>query len=530
MGTSKGFLARHFNAGAQGGLATFIRQKLGALGLALPVIFAGNAVATPAQAPDVPVAAPPVTAHAIRVDTLNRAYGRVGPHDQIIFIDRDDIANRMARMPRGVTRETALEKAVGDYILERSGYRLPEGYATAIAEGISGGGGLAVPVPGADTQQTGRGAMCVVVGHNPDVTGERYQNMIMGLYQGLHDDLLERTPRQSMPAEAVSKMTDYHEMGHCVDRKYLPRFLTEPNISYQVDLEVNTYHQAEAFAETFGALMLARDGYANVAGIRADQRLISIATNGYILSQMAGWDTPEKYIGYIYALHEVLWDTQRTIDDIGVDGLSRLSVEQIRELAYTITERNKMFTPGSEHAVTFLLENKFNLDVWETLRQEFPHLEPRYQIALRVRDDITQAFIRMYGPDIFDPARSVGDQLARELRPEMFESAPRDPDRIRADVDRIAEVLRRDIDGADDPELQIVLNAMREKERLRGLLNDPARDAQARAQAMVDLALMTDVMRMEILASRKARHTLVSHDNRTRLMAPVVAIAAPLPL
>jgi hypothetical protein len=524
LGRPQGFLARQFNAASQNRAFVFIRKKLAVLTLALPMLALSSAFASPADVPAAPEAGP-LTTHSHNVDDLNRRFGKAGPHNQILFIDRDDIARRMAQMPRGTARETALQKAVEDYVLERTGLRLPESFSDTIAQGIIGGGGQSLSI--AFQRAAGAGSLCMVTGQNPDLSAKAYQQGIMGLYEGIHDDFRNRPMLRQLSPEVSEKFTDYHELGHCMDDRYIMTFLKNPDSRNDPETLINMTHQGEAFAEVFATLMLAREGHADVAGIRADQRLISIATNGYLATQLSAGDDFAKYIGFVYALHEVLWDAQREIERLGSAGLTAMSPQDVVRLAQQITERNVMSKPGSDHAVTFLLENKFKLDVWETLRQDFPHIEERYQTALRVRDHIAQAFIRMFGAESFDPARPVYEQLTREITLGMGQKP--DPEKRQRDIARVAATLRLDSGRHDDPEMQIILNAARAKEDLRRSLNDLSVPENLRAQAMADLILMADAMREAILALRQERLPLPSMDNHVRLMVPVMPPPGPWP-
>ena len=501
-----------------------LRKKLAALALALPLLSLTPAFATPAQTPRTPEATPSTT-HSLIVADFNRRFAKAGPHRQILFMDRDDIGRRMAQMPRGVTRDTALPKAVQDYVLERTGQRLPEEYAAAIGSGLDSGGGQALPV--AIDDKGGGGSICIITGQNPDMSGRAYQQRIMGLDAGLYDDFRTRPMLRQLPPDISAAFTDYHELGHCMDNYYIKAFLDHPELRHDLENAIAITHKGEAFGEIFAALMLARDGEMNVAGIRADHRLVGMATTGSVLAQAAGWEDLAKYAGFIYALQDVLWDAQREIDRLGPEKIRAMSPQEIAVLAHQITERDLMSAPGTDHAVTYLLQNKFNLAVWEKLGQDVPHIAERYTLALRVRDHIAQAFLRVFGAEAFDASRPVYQQLARDLPP--GEPAPQTPDaeQSRRAVSRMAETLRHNTGRHDDPEMQIMLNAAREKESLRLMLNDAALTAAARQQAMTALALMPEAMRMAVLTLRQNRQSIPSIDNHVRLMIPLQPAIAP---
>lgn len=517
MGRSQGFLVRRFEAVRQNHVFILTGGKPVILGLALPLLSLVPAFATPARAPDAPETGL-LTTYSRGIHDLNRRFGKAGAHNQILFIDRDEVIRRMAQMPRGVARGIALQKAVQDYVLERSGIRLPESFSDAVVLGIGGGGGQSLTI--ALQGKAGPGSLCMVTGNNPDLSAKAYQQNLMGLIEGFYDDFRSLPMLRQLSPEVSEKFNDYHELGHCMDKHYITAFLNDPDARQDTAREINLRHQSEAVAEVFAALMLARDGHTDVAGIRADQRLIYVATTGYLMTQMAGLDQFSKYVGFVYALHEVLWDAQREIDRVGPDALSTMSPQEIADLAYRITERDALGVAGADHTVKDLLEGRFKLDVWETLRKNSPDAEERYRVALRVRDHISESFVRMFGAEAFDPFLPVHETLARELTPGLRGNAP-DAEKIQRDIIRIAESLRQGSARHDDPEMQIVLNAAREKERLRGRLNDPTLPEDTRAREMADLVLMADAMRMAITTLRQERSAVPSRDNHVRLIVPM---------
>src|SRR5690606_7572941 len=125
-------------------------------------------------------------------------------------------------------------------------------------------------------------------GQNADLTPRAQEGRIIGLIPRLHTDLAKLPFLRTLPPDVMKRYTDYHELGHCMDTYYLDKAGFDP--MQNIDLWIEMRHQAEVYGEVFATLMLARDGVNNVAGIRADHRLASIALNGTFLVQMAQGD------------------------------------------------------------------------------------------------------------------------------------------------------------------------------------------------------------------------------------------------
>lgn len=500
MGPSKGFLARHFHAASQNGFLHFFRKKLAAMGMALPLLAlpAGGAFAQPESAPPSDHDGPQTQYSQVVQDYNSHFAASSAVYRQILYIDRDDIALRVAMMPGGMSESAAMTKAVEDYVFEKSGFRLDAPYIALVVEAMNAGAGQALPTP--YKSKDGDGAICLITGHNPDVAVKEQQQRIMGLYPGVHEDFRKRPVQRNLTPDVMKRFTDYHELGHCMDQHYLPVFRSDSNARYDFNRQLDLTHQSETYAEIFATLMLARDGEADIAAIRADHRLVSMATNGYLLAQMAGWDQIEKFVGYIYALHEGLWETQREIDRIGRDKIRAMTPQDLADIAYQVAEKDAMRRKGADFAVTYLLEHKFDLSGWEGLRHEVPHIEAAYQIAVQVREQIVQAFVRTFGADVFDRSRPAHTQIVRDVPPEY--SVARDAAAVASARDRMTQTLLDAAGGPGARDVDILRASAREKERLRAIIDSQTRSEGERAQAMLDLFVMSDAMRQAVTALR----------------------------
>lgn len=392
MGVAKGFLSRHFKKAAIGALAPLLLLSTSTL-------------------QDNPPDAPALTAHSISMGAHNQKFSAASPFDYTFFLDRDQIQARAAAADPALKYEDAMIVGLRSYLLDQSGIALNEGTLKNIVGslGVSAGQANNRQFKGIE-ERTGRevtGRACFINPQDPDMTSRSIRNLVMG-FNGSHGDLATKPVRRDMSPEVLRRFNEYHELGHCMNEEYLQALFKISPTPENAPRIARLKHASETRADVFAALMLARDGVNNVAGIRADHRLAGVALTGYQIAKYKGWDTADSYSGYKYAVHEALWNTQRVIDRIGIGNIKKMSPQELAQLAKNIVDHEALNTPDAGRAVTALLKSRFDLD---KMKADYPDLRGQFNVAARVRQQVADAFIRLYGPDVIDPNRPVFDQL-----------------------------------------------------------------------------------------------------------------------
>jgi len=404
----KGFLSKHF--------------KKAAVAVLAPVLLLSTSTLNDNTPPE-----PAMTAHSVRMDNYNSKFSAASPFDYTFFLDRDQIQARAAALDPALTYEDAMIKGLRAHLLEQSGIILSEATLKGVVGslGVSAGQANNREFKGID-KKTGRvveGRACFINPQDPDRPSRTIRNLIMG-FNTSHGDLATKPLRRDMTPEVLRRFNEYHELGHCMNREYIDQlFAIKPTPENAPRLAL-LKHESETRADVFAALMLARDGVNNVAAIRADHRLIAIATTGYQIAKQKGWDTADAYAGYKYAVHEALWDTQRTIDRIGIGTIKKMTPQQIAALTKEIVDRESLNTPEAGRVVTALLKSRFDLQKMEA---DYPALRDQRDLAVRVRGQISDAFNRVYGPDAFDPNRPIFVQIPLDGGKEASAPKPAQP-------------------------------------------------------------------------------------------------------
>ncbi|MCO4794074.1 MAG: hypothetical protein KC493_10195 [Bacteriovoracaceae bacterium] len=136
--------------------------------------------------------------------------------------------------------------------------------------------------------------------------------------------------------EEMKKFSLYHELGHCMDKTFMPDLLNSHDDSHGV-------HKSEAFAETAGLFFLAREGITNVANNRAKMRTVYSRKMGkfFIDNPQNGFGNPNfKFGGMIYNLAPVLIEGDKVLSNnpnivtnVNVDKMLSVAANIVKEKA-----------------------------------------------------------------------------------------------------------------------------------------------------------------------------------------------------
>lgn len=344
-----------------------------------------------------------------------------------------------------------------------------------------------MPLSGAGFKQG-----CIVMGAQPDADADMLSRRIMDVTP-LTAPQLVGLPIRDRPDRMVAGMAlDRHEIGHCYDRFYLPEFM---RLNYGDDPEryAVVKHKMEAFAEAFSILAMAREGFADLAPVRARQRLIGLATSGIRLVG-AGPDNPFSVEAYAYALHGSIRLAQQAVDAIG-PAIRTLSNDRLVDLAREVAENDPLATIDAKNAITEFLRNRFDLASLRQRAAADPAAARRLDFLARLRSEIADAFAAIFGPDISGPGRDFADALRPvpiQISDPMIFAANRQARQER--TLRLMDDIRRQAGGNADHPVALVEAVNAIKDRLRTQLDSPS--AKRRCRAMDDLSLMPVALRL----------------------------------
>ncbi|MBT7670312.1 MAG: hypothetical protein HN623_12060 [Bdellovibrionales bacterium] len=262
------------------------------------------------------------------VEYVQKRYANQFTDYPILIFDKDEIHFRFAAANLfGDKNEAKRVEIIKSYVLDESGVVLTDSdaasldiYLTKLKEGA-----FAVPV----TRGSFRAPeyqMCAVFpalyNSNQRLEAERITGLtIPGAYQDIDFNHLKR----GMTLKEMRLFSIYHELGHCLDRKYMPA------ASSEYELDAYSIHLSESFAEVMGLLLLEREGITNTAAKRALYRNLYSRKVGKWMAdnpQYGVGNQAFQYGGITYYLVPVLKAAQKIIESGEVDFTS-LSLEQI---------------------------------------------------------------------------------------------------------------------------------------------------------------------------------------------------------
>ncbi len=477
-----------------------LKIKAAAFVLAVPLLLPGMAGA---HHNDMLTVRDSATTHSQQVENLRGRFNREAKDIGIFIIDRDWFQiNHALNLGRTKDDTELRRRLLSEFIESRGGGRLmQESELAGVADDVLSGEGMAYVLRPKNGQAHNDNA-CVVYGHRDTLGQAEQMRVFLGLHPALHGDIARARLRQSLPLDILNRFTDYHEIGHCLDVRYLPLAGTMDDFSRDPAAFARNRHKAEMFAEVFALLMLARDGapdIAKIADIRANMRLVSAAANGPLAAQMTQPGDPAQLNSYIYMLHGGIRAAKTEILARGLPAMRAMSMDDLRELAHKITDDNALVMDGADHAVGFMMQQKFDLDVWDRLRGQLPHLETRYRLAMTLKAEMNTALREMFDLSHLPADADIVGQLTYNT------SAIGNLVAEAADIRRLQEEKLRDeliaaAGGKAATRETLVRAFLEEKQRLRAHLRVPdsvlSRMAALRLQSLPQ-ALVRAVLKSE---------------------------------
>jgi hypothetical protein len=336
------------------------------------------------------------SAYSRRVETLQQRFNRAVSDADVVVIDKDWFEiNFAAKMHETSPEAQELRtRLLSNYIYERTGRRMSDRQIETIAENVLSDSGEAYIIPYRDIVDSSATRACIVLGERADMSARDQTLAMLALHPLTHGERLGNAALiNQQPLGVMNRLTDYHEIGHCMDKWYMPlaNRADKGSDPFRYNL---LHHESEAYADAFAILMLARDGDVNIAEIanyRANMRLAALALAGPLRTQLTGANDPTHEGGYIYAVHGAVRAAGVKAAELGAERLRAMGLDEIRELARQITDANALKDPAQEYTITYMLGRNFDLSGWETQRHALPHVERNYQFAAKLKTEMNAA-------------------------------------------------------------------------------------------------------------------------------------------
>ena len=484
--------------------SSMTKRKLAAIFAAAAVLLpAGSALAGESRYGGELVTMPP---HQARVDTtltikssdtslsrriaaLQQRFGNMMPDVKLVVMDKDWFQQnstlngvRPYQYAPNESQAATIRRLTSEYVRARGNLSFNPDSFEGLERDVLRTEGMAIKFQygenDVDAKSSGKN-ICLLFPHFADQSRDQYYDNLINRNSSIHGPLAQAPLRDPMDYEYMKRFVDYHEIGHCFDRWYIKNISREGGP--QAFLE--NRHKAEVFGEVFANLMLARDGYTQFSEKQADLRLAIAAFNGPVSARINDPNDVSFYMTYAYLLHEGSRNAGREIERLGTQRIQAMSMEEVLELAHQITERSVFDVNDVPPAVGYMMANRYDLSALDTLRQQYPRVEVRYEIMQRLKADMEGAVRRVF---------NFGNRTEPILQPSSFNfdspSFPRiGASALEARGRELGQELRDRL-GLMPSMDNLVGVFQQKKDELRRVLETG--NAQAQADAARDLTLM----------------------------------------
>ncbi len=274
------------------------------------------------------------------VEKVQENYANKSESHPILVIDKDELNWKIAiERAFGKENKKSRMKIITDYVKQKSGVEIKFNDSINLDTYISFLKNSAVAVPITSGMWTSKVyKLCTVFHADPNSNRRLETERLLGLsskeaYGELSYDQLV----PMLDFDQLKKFSIYHELGHCLDEKYLPEAQDSHDDSHGI-------HQSESFAETAGLLLLAREGELNLAKKRIEMRSIYSRKLGqfFVDNPQTGFGNPNaKFGGMIYYLAPVLKAGKKLIET-ELPAIQSSSIEEILSISKDIVENHAL--------------------------------------------------------------------------------------------------------------------------------------------------------------------------------------------
>ena len=350
------------------------------------------------------------------VEYLQNTYADQGQSYPILIIDQDEIDLRYALNDAYGSDDAKEKKRVEifrEYILEKSGVDLDtrdvvglESYTTVMKDG-------AYAVPQFESYSNKSYEICLVFPASVNSNQRLETHRILGLDtpEAYPEDTYYRL-KEKIPFDVLKKYSILHELGHCLDRTFMPKAYS----SYEPS--AHDVHLSESFAETFATFMLIKEGVGNFAQTRALFRNLYTRKMGqwFVDNPHNGFGNP-LYVkgGVIYYLSPVLLQANYVVKRNR--NLKDMSVMEYVEMAEAVVKENALHFRSFQGIYrTFGEDTNYVIDFYRDFAYDSPDLfKVAYEELLSFLDFSPYMEKELLGDDYMADTQDSGPFMEMDL-------------------------------------------------------------------------------------------------------------------
>jgi len=292
------------------------------------------------------------------VDYIQNTYASKFKDHPILVLKKDEINFRLAKLGLfGKENEKKRADEITKYVKEKTGVDVSYNDATNIDTYVSILKNSAVALPLKERYDSKKYKICVVFHADPSSNQRLESERVLALKtKEAYGDVDFHSLSHRLPFETLKKFSIYHELGHCMDRKFMPTLNAWD--------DAHGVHESESFAETAGLFFLAKEGILDAGYERANMRTLYSRKMGkfFVDNPQNGFGNPNfQYGGMIYNLAPVLKAGQDYLDqntnevvNSSIDGLIGKATEIVDNHSVPFRAFNAIqmfFSKGEEAAI-----------------------------------------------------------------------------------------------------------------------------------------------------------------------------------
>ncbi len=306
------------------------------------------------------------------VKYLQEQYADQGQNYPILIMDQDEIELRYAKenaFGSDEAKEKLRSTILAQYVQEKTGVELNSNEASGLEPYTSVMKGGAYAIPTFESYTNKQYKICSVFPASVNSNQRLETHRILGLdTPGAYPAHSYHRLKKHIPFEILKMYSILHELGHCLDRTFMPSAYSnyEPN--------AHSVHESESFAETFSTFMLIKEGYENWAQTRALYRNLYTRYMGqwFVDNPQNGFGSP-LYLkgGIIYYLTPSLLQANYVIERNR--NLKDMSVLEYIEMAEVVVKENAVESRAFQGIYRTFSENTENvIDFYREFSLESP--------------------------------------------------------------------------------------------------------------------------------------------------------------
>jgi hypothetical protein len=289
------------------------------------------------------------------IDHIQKTYVKDFTDHPIMILKKDELNFRLAKKQLfGRANEKKRVEEIAKYVKEKSGVDISFNDSINIDTYVSVLKNSAVALPLKESYDSKQYKICMVFHADPSSNQRLESERVLGLKtQEAYGNADFNQLSHRLPFETLKKFSIYHELGHCMDRKFMPGTLNAWDDAHGV-------HKSESFAETAGLFFLAKEGIHNAGTNRAKMRTIYSRKMGkfFVDNPQNGFGNPNfRYGGIIYNLSPVLKAGQELLDTDHSD-IIESSIDGMLETATEVVDNHHIPFRAFNAMAMFLTDGK----------------------------------------------------------------------------------------------------------------------------------------------------------------------------